>query len=477
LQNALKLDVSQVYVGIGGQSVRSIKNKVERNLMTQTYITAEHIDSMRDESRRIPFADYELIENYPQSYMVDGRVVDEPVGVIGTKLEGDYLNVIARRTLRSNIESCFSNTDVKIAEIRLAAYELADKVLTDQEKRAGCALVNLGAGTTTVVVYKNNVIRHLVTLPIGSSNITQDLMSKDIDENEANSVKLQYGNACVETSDEDAVNELMTKSYKTTDGRTLKLSEIQTIVEARLTEIIANVKNQIFSSVYANQLLGGVVLTGGGAAMRNIDKAFTEQLKVDKVRVATTVNMPVVKNSNVANFLPDNVASTSILSLLVAGDMNCVGEKISGDPDMFGAAKKEQEVAERREQEQKAAQQENEALTKLEDYKTRMRDFILKLGQKVTDVREDDSNKRLRENAAMMMNDASDLLDDDYEQQITLLEGKDKYRLTIREARDLEEKLNDARIKLSGTIDAARKKNSLGAKVKGWLEDMVNGDN
>lgn len=476
LQSSLRQSISQVYVGIGGQSVRSIKCPVQKDLLTQTYITAEHIDEMRDESQQhLPSVDYELLENFPQSCAVDGRPVpDDPVGVVGTRIENEYLNVIARRVMRNNIDTCFSNTDVKVVEMRTAAYDLAENVLTDQEKRAGCVLVDLGAGTTTVVVYKNNILRHLVTLPIGSANITQDLTSWQIDEGEAEVLKLQYGNAIEENNDEN--EETAPQTYTTTYGKVIKLSDIQTTIEARLTEIIANVHNQIINSGYASQLLGGVILTGGGAAMKNIAKAFSERLKMEKVRIADRLNLSVIKNSTVTNFTVENVRSTSIIALLVGGNENCVGEKITGEPSMFDAQKKEQDAAQRKLDEQKAAEAEASALQKLEEYKNRIRHFVTRLENKRQDVRDEGNKKSVRKSAATLVDEAKDLLGRDFDTVIAILEPKEKNRQTIREARELEEKLNEAIEKLHGDVSDAESQNSMWSKLKSGLENLVNGN-
>ena len=82
--------------------------------MTQTYINADHIDAMNDESYNVTVPDCELLGNFAQGFVVDSNVVDDPVGVMGTNIEGEYLNVIARRKLRGNIENCFNNTDVRV---------------------------------------------------------------------------------------------------------------------------------------------------------------------------------------------------------------------------------------------------------------------------------------------------------------------------------------------------------------------------
>ena len=474
LESTLRQSISQVYVGIGGQSVRSIKNKVQKNLVTQTYITAEHIDEMRDESQHVP-ADYELLENFPQSCSVDGRPApDDPVGIVGTKIENEYLNVIARRTLRNNIETCFSNTDVKIKEMRLAAYDLAENVLTDQEKRAGSVLVDLGAGTTTVVVYKNNILRHLVTLPIGSANITQDITSWQIDEAEAEVLKLQYGNAIEENKEEN--EDTTPQTYTTTYGKVIKLSDIQSTINARMVEIIANIHQQIINSGYANQLLGGVILTGGGAAMKNIAKAFSERLKMEKVRVAEHLNITVIKNSTVTNFTADNVRSTSIISLLEGGSENCVGEKKSAQPSMFEQHDKEVEIAQRKQEEQRSAEAEAAALSKLEEFKNQIRHFITRLEQKYQDVRDEGEKKSIRKSATAFVEDAKNLLGHEFDRVIAQLESKEKNRQTIREARDLEIKLNEAIEKLQGEVSDAESKNSVWSKFKNSLENLVNGN-
>ena len=93
LEAILKTKIMRAYVGLGGQSVRSYKCVVKRNLLTQSYITNDVIDAIRQESCEIPFSDYEMLENYPQEYIVDSSVIADPVGVMGTNIEGEYLDV------------------------------------------------------------------------------------------------------------------------------------------------------------------------------------------------------------------------------------------------------------------------------------------------------------------------------------------------------------------------------------------------
>ena len=159
ISQTLHQDVTRVYIGIGGQSVRSIRKKVPRNMLNQTSISAAHIQELQRESMDINIPDCELLENIVQGYVVDSLPVDDPQGVFGSNIEGEYLNIIARNQLRGNIRTCLNQVGVEIAGTRLSALELAKNVLTEQEKRAGCAMIDLGAGTTTVVVYRQNIVR------------------------------------------------------------------------------------------------------------------------------------------------------------------------------------------------------------------------------------------------------------------------------------------------------------------------------
>jgi len=476
LQESLQLTISQVYVGIGGQSVRAVKKHVYRDLITQSYITSEHIDTMRTESYDITVPDCELLENFPQGFKVDGTSVDDPVGVMGAKIDGDYLNVIARRKLRNNIETCFENTDVRVADYKLAAYELAENILTDQEKRAGSVLVDLGAGTTTVVVYKNNILRYLATLPIGMANITQDLMSFQVDEDEAEKLKLQYGNASLEDAEQEAEGE--PQNYTTSDGRNLKLADIQHYIYARTKEILDNVENQVANSGYEMQLLGGWVLTGGGSNMKNIENAVKGlKLKIDKVRIArniseTPMSKPVIKNSNVTKLSLESGHANGVISLLMAGDENCVGEKYSGR-DMFDDAKKQSEVDERLAAAAELAKKETEMQQKLERYKDEMRKKISELENLRTQVLENGKDKTLRNHADAVAVTAVEIVDDGYKEAVSVLSAKEKFGQTIRESQELIDKLNTCAGKLAQTVKDAKSENSWLGKLKRTLGDMV----
>lgn len=475
LEAVLKTKIARAYVGLGGQSMRSYKCIIKRNLLTQSYITNEAIDAIRQESYEIPFNDYEVLENFPQEYVVDSSVIADPVGVMGTNIEGEFLDVIAKTNLRTNIDTVFANVGVDIAEGLISPLQLANNVLTDAEKRSGCALIDLGADTTTLVVYKNNIVRYLVTIPLGSNNINKDLSTLPIDEAETEDVKLKYGDACQEF---EASEESETQYYTTSDGRQIDVNTIKTVAESRMGEIIANVSSQIINSDYSGKLLAGIVITGGGSNMKNIVKAFTKNTKIDKVRVANKVNQVVVKTSNASNFSMDSVETTTIVSLLLAGTVPCGGEDIGRAPDIFDQQTKDEERRKRQEEAEAAAKAEEQDAIAFDGIKSEIRSAIDKVRKQNEEVKKYGSDKKVRLRAKdLSLNILDETIGEKYEKAAQALQGKDKFKQSLKEGADLAELLKVAVDELTTSVNKANKENSFWGRTKGWISDIVSEDN
>ena len=474
LEAVLKTKITRAYVGLGGQSVRSYKCMIRRNLLTQSYITNEAIDAIRQESYEIPFNDYEVLENYPQEYVVDSSVIADPVGVMGTNIEGEFLDVIAKNNLRANIDTVFANAGVDIVEGLISPLQLANNVLTDAEKRSGCALVDLGADTTTLVVYKNNIVRYLVTIPLGCNNINKDLSTLPIDDAETEDVKLKYGDACQEF---ESSEESEPQYYTTSDGRQVDVATIRNVIEARMGEIIANVSNQIVNSDYSGKLLAGLVITGGGSSMKNIVKAFTKSTKIDKVRIATKVNQMVVKTSNASNISLESAGTTTIVSLLLAGTVPCGGEDIGRAPDMFDQQMKEEERRKRAEEAEAAAKAEEQDATAFDAIKSEIRSAIDKVKKQDDEVKKYGSDKKVRQRAkdlSLTILDAT--IGEKYEKAFKALEGKDKFKQSLREGAELAEILKKTVDELTDHVNSATKENSAWGRFKRTLTDLVSDD-
>ena len=196
LEGQLGQSIAKVYAGVGGQSLRTVRNAVSRTLDEEGIISTSLVDELNDENLQFPLVDMCILDVAPQEYKIDNTQHADPVGVAGQRITGQFLNIIARHQLKKNLEQSFEKAGIKTADQPVAPLALASAVLSKNEMRAGCALVDLGADTTTIQVYKDNILRYLCVLPLGGSNITHDLTLLKIEEEEAEQLKLQYGDAC-----------------------------------------------------------------------------------------------------------------------------------------------------------------------------------------------------------------------------------------------------------------------------------------
>ena len=326
LKTALKTEIAYAYVGVGGQSTRSVKNVIVKELPEDTIVSQDMVDSLMDANRSMQYPDADIIEAITHEYKLDQQFQIDPVGVQCTHLEGHFLNILWRSNNYRNLKKCFSTAGIAIADVFISPLALADSVLTDSEKRSGCALVDLGAQTTTVAVYSKNLLRHLVVIPLGSANITKDLTSLQIEEDDAERLKLKYGSAY--TNPEEDSSGL---SYTIDEGRTIQSDTFINAVEARIEEIIGNVKFQI-PEAYDGKLLGGLILTGGGAQLKNIEEAFRRKTNFTKIRTAKFVNQEI--HSRHPELTAHDGTMNTLLGLLSKGNLNCAGREISDN--LFG---------------------------------------------------------------------------------------------------------------------------------------------
>ena len=203
LEATLKTKVAQVYVGVGGQSIRSARNNIVKEFTQPTIVTQEMINELMDSNRSMSYPDQEILDAATQEYNVDAQAQLDPVGIECSRLQGNFLNILWRKSFYRNLNKCFENAGIPIAEMYLAPLAMADAVLTESEKRAGCVLVDLGADTTTVSVYYKNILRHLAVIPLGGNNITKDIASLQMEEIEAERMKLNYSSAFTDNADID----------------------------------------------------------------------------------------------------------------------------------------------------------------------------------------------------------------------------------------------------------------------------------
>lgn len=334
LEQKMQMSIKSMYVGIGGMGMHTVANTVVRRFDSKIEITQELIDAMCDENRSATNPERDILDVVPQEYHLGTQQPIDPVGMLSDTIEGHYLNIVVNSQVREGIRKCFHSAKVNIPELPITILSMADSMLTEPEKRSGCVFVDMGSETTSVAVYKNNLLRHLAVIPLGGANINRDICSLQIEDEEAEQLKLRFGTALTEGNDDEQ------KNIPLHDGRTITHEEFTGLVEARVEEIILNIKNQIDLSHYdKSQLIGGLIITGGAANMRNIDKAFMQLTGFEKIRFVRNIKMQL-RTSDYHDF-NKNGDCNAVLALIDKGGMNCCGGELKKDGDLFTTPEEE----------------------------------------------------------------------------------------------------------------------------------------
>ena len=327
LKASMKTEIAQVYVGVGGQSIHSVRNMIPRDLANSQQVTQDLVNELMDTNRAMDYKDFEILDVVTQEYKVDNQFQLEPAGIECNRLEGNFLNILQRKKYYHSLNNCFDRAGVAIAEMYLAPIALADAVLTDSEKRSGCMLVDFGSETTTIQVFHKNILRHLAVIPLGSNNITKDIVSLQMEETDAEKMKLRYASAYTEANEIDG-----TLSYSIDSDRKIESRKFIELIEARVQEIVQNAWYQVPVEL-TDKLVGGIIITGGGSNLKNIDVAFKNHTHIPKVRIAKFVNYNIHSSNN--DIMAHNGMMNTILGLLAKGEINCAGENIAEQQDIF----------------------------------------------------------------------------------------------------------------------------------------------
>jgi cell division protein FtsA len=309
LQQNTNLKIDKAYVGIAGQHIRSLKNRQFKYIQNGSeIITQEDIDTILKENFRIPIqVGEQILHVIPQDYVVDkDKGITDPLGMAGRRLDGNFNIIIGRTASARNIENCVKAVDIEIEELVLEPLASSLAVLTPEEKEAGAVLVDIGGGTTDITLYFDGVLRHTAVIPFGG-----DVITKDIKEGchlllkQAEALKIQFGEAVERLADSDkVVNIPQTGGW---DPKEIAFKTIAQIIQCRMEEILDRVKYQIDMTPYGDKLGAGIVLTGGGAMLNNLDILTKERLGLDvrigypnassMIKVDEAINIPMYATS------------------------------------------------------------------------------------------------------------------------------------------------------------------------------------
>ncbi|MAT53966.1 MAG: cell division protein FtsA [Bacteroidetes bacterium] len=283
-----KFDV--VHVGIAGQHIKSLQHRgmlTRQNIHTE--ISKEDINQLINDMHRLVLpAGEKIIHVIPQEYTVDDEQgITDPIGMSGVRLEANFHIITGQITATQNIIKCVERAGLKVANLTLEPIASATAVLSQEEKEAGVALVDMGGGTTDITVFKDGIIRHTAVIPFGGNVITKDIREGcNVMQAQAEKLKVRFGSAL---ASEVYDNRIITiPGLKGREPKEISEKNLANIIQARAEEILDYVNWEIHRSGFDNKLIAGIVMTGGGALLRNFDKLTALHTGLD-----TRIGVPV----------------------------------------------------------------------------------------------------------------------------------------------------------------------------------------
>lgn len=279
IENELNITIHEAYIGVSGQHIQcnrtqgyvSVQNMSESGV---SEVRASDVQRLIDDQRNasIPVGKT-IISILPQSYRLDQEDdISEPVGMEGRRLEAKFNIIMGEEVAIERLGRCFDRVGLRLSGIVLQPLASAEAVLSDDEKELGVAVIDIGGGTTDLCIYYDKVIRHIAVIPIGGNIINKDIRAYGILERYVEKLKTSFGEAIAERSSSDKYINI-----PSVNGQAPKEIAVRTlagIIEARMYDIIDYVKLEIERSGYKGKLGAGIVLTGGGANLKNLDGLF-----------------------------------------------------------------------------------------------------------------------------------------------------------------------------------------------------------
>jgi cell division protein FtsA len=263
-----------VHVGIAGQHIKSLQHRgILMRDSDHTEIASRDIDRLVNDMFKLvlPPGD-KIIHVFPQEFTVDSEQgITDPVGMCGVRLEANFHIITGQITAVNNIYRCIEKAGLKVADLTLEPIASADATLSDEEKQAGVALVDIGGGTTDITVFHEGIIRHTAVIPFGGNVITADIKEGcTVMAPQAEKLKVKFGSALVNEVFENRI--ITIPGLKGRDHKEISEKNLARIIQARMEEVLDYVLWEVRRSGYERKLIGGIVLTGGGALLANTDK-------------------------------------------------------------------------------------------------------------------------------------------------------------------------------------------------------------
>lgn len=294
-------NIERVEVAYAGQHLKTINYKSSKFTSEEGIVTQFDIDNLYSEAQKVELEmGYKVIQVIPKSFVIDDEISElNPVGITGRKVEANYKLVILPENYLVNLKRVFDKLDVQLGDITLSSLAISEAVLTEDEKEMGVIVLDIGAGTTKMAIYHENMLIHTAVIPFGGDVVTQDIKEGcSILFKWANQLKVQYGQALGDFADEQKV--VTIPGFNGWEPKEISFKSLAFIIQARLEEIVDSVYHQIQKSGIEEDLGAGIVLTGGTSNIENIISLVKFRTGMD-ARKANLAIHSLQKNKDVQN--------------------------------------------------------------------------------------------------------------------------------------------------------------------------------
>ena len=273
-------EIRQVIVTVAGAHVRGVTSHGVVAVRNGEVSTGD-LDRVLDAARAVALpADRDVLHVLPQEFIIDDQEgIKEPIGIAGVRLEAKVHIITAKRAAIENVLKCCRQAGLAVEDVVLEPLAAADAVLTPEEKDLGVALVDVGCGTTDVLIFHGGAVKHTAVLPLGGAHLTNDIAAGlRTPTAEAEKIKQRYG--CARAARVPRHVEIEVPSVADREPRTLSRHILCEIIEPRVEEIFTLVSREIIRSGYEGALASGAVLTGGTALLDGVTDVAETALRV-----------------------------------------------------------------------------------------------------------------------------------------------------------------------------------------------------
>lgn len=311
--------IAKLYIGVGGQSIRTLDHMVSKTLGDEGEVTQELLQQLEEECRNYKPSSLDILDIADPVYVLDGKEEANPISLTCSRIEAHYKLIVGKPAIKTSLMTNLAERiKIPVIGLLLSPLALADMFMSSLDKRAA-VLVDFGAGVTSVTIFKEEHLLSMTVIPLGAHLITRDLMTAfNVSENEAERLKRTYGSALPLdlAKESEKVDVHKVDDYHIQE---VPLYDINEVVEARSREILENVYARLEEAGIAKDLGFSVTITGAGSLLNHLQEAIGQRFKM-------SVHYPSVRNDimdSAAKMIANNQEFATAVALLLKGKENC----------------------------------------------------------------------------------------------------------------------------------------------------------